>query len=172
MVVRARLDPALHTHGGGRMDRLATPPTGLRARAADTLCRAIGAQLCVDASLLWNAPTRIRTGGNTGDAGGDRCNHRLICTRQRASGVDDGALLRMGVLCNGAQLGYLEIELSPLALSPQRVPAASPIPSLLHATGAMASRRFASRQARPLRCPTQAPHASKRLQQAKQSTRR
>jgi hypothetical protein len=26
--------------------------------------------------------------------------------------MDDGALLRMGVLCNGAQLGDLEIELS------------------------------------------------------------
>jgi hypothetical protein len=25
--------------------------------------------------------------------------------------MDDGALLRMGVLCNGAQLGDLEIEL-------------------------------------------------------------
>jgi hypothetical protein len=26
--------------------------------------------------------------------------------------MDDGALLRMGVLCNGTQLGYLENELS------------------------------------------------------------
>ncbi len=112
MVVRASMDPALHTHGGGRMDRVATPPADFRARATDTLCRATGAELCVDATLLWNAPTRIRTGGNTGDAGGDHCNHRLVCTRQCASGMDDGALLRMGVLCNGTQLGDLENELS------------------------------------------------------------
>ena len=112
MAVRPSMDPALHTHGGGRMDRVATPPADFRARAADTLCRATGAELRMDAALLWNAPTRIRTGGNTGDAGGDHCNHRLVCTRQRASGMDDGALLRMGVLCNGAQLGDLEIELS------------------------------------------------------------
>jgi hypothetical protein len=31
--------------------------------------------------------------------------------------VDDGALWRMGVLCNGTQLGYLEIELSPSHLT-------------------------------------------------------
>jgi len=99
------------------MDRLATPPTDLRARATDTLCRATGAQLCVDATLLWNAPARIRTGGNTGDAGGDHGNYRLVRAGQRASGVDDGALLRMGVLCNGTQLGYLENELNPSHLT-------------------------------------------------------
>ena len=112
MVVLASLDPALHTHGGGRMDRVATPPADFRARAADTLCRATGAQLCVDATLIWNAPTRIRTGRNTGEAGGDHCNHRLVCTRQRASGMDDGALLRMGVLGNRRSTGRSEIELN------------------------------------------------------------
>jgi hypothetical protein len=31
--------------------------------------------------------------------------------------VDDGALRRMGVLCNGTQLGYLENELNPSHLT-------------------------------------------------------
>ena len=112
MGVWARMDPALHTHGGGRMDRLATPPADFRARATHALRGATGAQLCVDATLLWNAPTRIRTGRNTGEAGGDHCNHRLVCTRQRASGMDDGALLRMGVLGNRRSTGRSEIELN------------------------------------------------------------
>jgi hypothetical protein len=86
--------------------------------------------------------------------------------------MDDGALLRMGVLCNGAQLGDLEIELNPLALSPQRAPAASPIPSRPHVTGAMASPHSVAQQARPPHCPMQAQPASNGLQQAQQLTRR
>jgi len=172
MVVRASLDPALHTHGGGRMDRVATPPADFRTRATDTLCRATGAELCMDATLLWNAPTRIRTGGHTGDAGGDHCNHRLVCTRQCVSGMDDGALLRMGVLCNGAQLGDLETELNPLALSPQRALADSPMRSRPPVTGVMAWPHSVAQQAHPPHCSTPAPHAWHRLQQAKQSTRR
>jgi len=61
MAVRPSMDPALHTHGGGRMDRVATPPADFRARTAHALRGATGAELCVDAALLWNAPTRPRT---------------------------------------------------------------------------------------------------------------
>ena len=61
MAVWSSMDLALHTHGGGRMDRVAAPPADFRARTAHALRGATCPELCMDATLLWNAPTRLRT---------------------------------------------------------------------------------------------------------------
>ncbi len=133
MVIRPRMDHALHYDGGGRVAGVAAQ------RFAGFVLYAVGTELRMVAALLRPALAGIGTRGYCGAVDYDFADAAGFLESGPQSWLADGALSRLGEFCERAKREYLVVELRDLirpfgAPSPEEKGEVQHCPKLFHAS--------------------------------------